>query len=158
VTKYAHGVMGGLREFRLFWLSLLHEGHVLAALSPGGGGISEGPLNTRLGGPSAGRKVVKRSNNFNVCFPFVLCVLINNMQTPSNNTFYRQINVTCQIWKQFPTWHIKFCILHTQFYLFLTFLYKVVQIWQGLFVCKQVTVCPGHIWTTSYFPHYPDDD
>jgi hypothetical protein len=26
--------------------------------------------------------------------------------------------------------------------------YKVVQIWPGLFVCKQVTVCPGHIWTT----------
>jgi hypothetical protein len=26
--------------------------------------------------------------------------------------------------------------------------YKVVQIWPGWFVCKQVTVCPGHIWTT----------
>jgi hypothetical protein len=26
----------------------------------------------------------------------------------------------------------------------------VVQIWPGLFVCKQVTVCPGHIWTTWY--------
>jgi hypothetical protein len=24
-------------------------------------------------------------------------------------------------------------------------LYKVVQIGLGLFVCKQVTVCPGHI-------------
>ena len=30
-------------------------------------------------------------------------------------------------------------------------IYKVVKIWPGLFVCKQVTVCPGHIWTTSYF-------
>ena len=30
--------------------------------------------------------------------------------------------------------------------------YKVVQIWPGLFVCKQVTVCPGHIWTTLYIP------
>jgi hypothetical protein len=29
-------------------------------------------------------------------------------------------------------------------------IYKVVQIWPGLFVCKQVTVCPGHIWTTLY--------
>jgi hypothetical protein len=29
-------------------------------------------------------------------------------------------------------------------------LYKVVQIWPGRFVCKQVTVCPGHIWTTLY--------
>jgi hypothetical protein len=28
--------------------------------------------------------------------------------------------------------------------------YKVVQIWPGLFVCKQVTVCPGNIWTTLY--------
>jgi hypothetical protein len=28
--------------------------------------------------------------------------------------------------------------------------YKVVQIWLGWFVCKQVTVCPGHIWTTLY--------
>jgi hypothetical protein len=30
-------------------------------------------------------------------------------------------------------------------------MYKVVQIWPGLFVYKQVTVCPGHIWTTLYF-------
>jgi hypothetical protein len=30
------------------------------------------------------------------------------------------------------------------------FKYKVVQIWPGLFVCKQVTVCPGHIWTILY--------
>jgi hypothetical protein len=29
--------------------------------------------------------------------------------------------------------------------------YKVVQIWPGRFVCKQVTVCPGHIWTTLYY-------
>ena len=29
-------------------------------------------------------------------------------------------------------------------------LYKVVQIWPGRFVCKHVTVCPGHIWTTLY--------
>jgi hypothetical protein len=28
--------------------------------------------------------------------------------------------------------------------------YKVVQICPGLVVCKQVTVCPGHIWTTLY--------
>jgi hypothetical protein len=28
--------------------------------------------------------------------------------------------------------------------------YKVVQIWPGLIVCKQVTVCPGNIWTTLY--------
>ena len=28
--------------------------------------------------------------------------------------------------------------------------YKVLQIWPGLFVGKQVTVCPGHIWTTLY--------
>jgi hypothetical protein len=29
-------------------------------------------------------------------------------------------------------------------------MYKVVQIWPGRFVCKQVTVCPGHIRTTLY--------
>jgi hypothetical protein len=29
-------------------------------------------------------------------------------------------------------------------------IYKVVQIRPRLFVCKQVTVCPGHIWTTLY--------
>jgi hypothetical protein len=29
-------------------------------------------------------------------------------------------------------------------------LYKVVQICLGRYVCKQVTVCPGHIWTTLY--------
>jgi hypothetical protein len=28
--------------------------------------------------------------------------------------------------------------------------YEVVQIWPELFVCKQVTVCPCHIWTTLY--------
>jgi hypothetical protein len=28
--------------------------------------------------------------------------------------------------------------------------YKMVQIWQGLIVCRQVTVCPGHIWTILY--------
>jgi hypothetical protein len=28
--------------------------------------------------------------------------------------------------------------------------YKVIQIWPGRFVSKQVTVCPGHIWTTLY--------
>jgi hypothetical protein len=33
-------------------------------------------------------------------------------------------------------------------------MYKVVQIWPGLFVCKQVTVCPGHIWTTLYNVKY----
>ena len=32
-----------------------------------------------------------------------------------------------------------------------TYMYKVVQIWPGLCVCKQVTVCPGHIWTTLYY-------
>jgi hypothetical protein len=33
-------------------------------------------------------------------------------------------------------------------------MYKVVQIWPGLIVCKQVTVCPGHIWTTLYYAVY----
>jgi hypothetical protein len=33
-------------------------------------------------------------------------------------------------------------------------MYKVVQIWPGLFVCKQVTACPGHIWTTLYVCMY----
>ena len=33
-------------------------------------------------------------------------------------------------------------------------MYKVVQIWPGPFVCKQATVCPGHIWTTLYLPKY----
>jgi hypothetical protein len=32
----------------------------------------------------------------------------------------------------------------------LLYIYKVVQIWPGLIVCKLVTVCPGHIWTTLY--------
>jgi small-conductance mechanosensitive channel len=30
-------------------------------------------------------------------------------------------------------------------------MYKVVQIWPALIVCKQVTVCPGRIWITLYF-------
>jgi hypothetical protein len=29
-------------------------------------------------------------------------------------------------------------------------IYKMVRIWPGRFVCKQVTVCPGHIGTTLY--------
>jgi hypothetical protein len=32
----------------------------------------------------------------------------------------------------------------------LMWMYKVVRIWLGLIVCKQVTVCLGHIWTTLY--------
>jgi hypothetical protein len=31
-----------------------------------------------------------------------------------------------------------------------TYTHKVVQIWPGLIICKLVTVCPGHIWTTLY--------
>jgi hypothetical protein len=34
------------------------------------------------------------------------------------------------------------------------YIHKVVQIWPGLFVCKQVTVFPGHIWTTLYIYMY----
>ena len=30
--------------------------------------------------------------------------------------------------------------------------YKLVQIWPGLFVCKQAGYSPGHIWTTLYIP------
>jgi hypothetical protein len=33
----------------------------------------------------------------------------------------------------------RFSEIHTKY------IYKVVQILPGLFVCKQVTVCPGHI-------------
>jgi hypothetical protein len=40
-----------------------------------------------------------------------------------------------------PMWPVAVRVLCT---------YKVVQIWPGLFVCKQVTVCSGHIWTTLY--------
>jgi len=29
-------------------------------------------------------------------------------------------------------------------------MYKVVQIWPGLFVCKSGDISPGHIWTTLY--------
>jgi hypothetical protein len=32
-------------------------------------------------------------------------------------------------------------------------MYKVVQIWPGLFVCKQAGYSPGHIWTTLYFTY-----
>jgi hypothetical protein len=38
--------------------------------------------------------------------------------------------------------------VHTKQGLCIIYIYKVVQIWPGRFVCKQVTVCPGHIWTT----------
>ena len=38
--------------------------------------------------------------------------------------------------------------------LLLDAIYKVVQIWPGLIVCKQVTVSPGHIWTTLYNSSY----
>jgi hypothetical protein len=34
-------------------------------------------------------------------------------------------------------------------------MYKVVQIWPGLIVCKRVTVCRGHIWTTLYLRMLP---
>jgi hypothetical protein len=41
------------------------------------------------------------------------------------------------------------CVL-TVYLLLLNEEYKVVQIWPVLIVYKQVTVCPGHIWTTLY--------
>jgi len=31
------------------------------------------------------------------------------------------------------------------------YIYKVVQIWLGLFVCKSGDISPGHIWTTLYY-------
>jgi len=34
------------------------------------------------------------------------------------------------------------------FYIKLSVLYKLVQIWPGLFVCKSGDISPGHIWTT----------
>jgi hypothetical protein len=43
-------------------------------------------------------------------------------------------------------------LLHVTFFLS-SRTYKVVQICPGRFVCKQVTVCPGHIWTTLYVSH-----
>jgi hypothetical protein len=43
------------------------------------------------------------------------------------------------------------CIYMYFLYLLQYILYKVVNIWPGLFVCIQVTVCPGHIWTTLYY-------
>jgi hypothetical protein len=48
---------------------------------------------------------------------------------------------------------IGYWLAYTKF-VHLTVLYKVVQIWPGLIVCKQVTVCPGHIWTTLYKLNY----
>ena len=36
-------------------------------------------------------------------------------------------------------------------------MYKMVQIWPGLFVCKQAGYIPGHIWTTLYITRSPDD-
>jgi len=32
-------------------------------------------------------------------------------------------------------------------------MYKVVQIWPGLFVCKSGDIGPSHIWTTLYFKY-----
>jgi hypothetical protein len=79
-------------------------------------------------------------------------------------------NIPASDWSTVYNYHP--CVLHTLFisdwesnisskksqvigHTVLTFLfqriYKVVQIWPGLFVCKQVTVCPGHIWTTLYY-------
>jgi hypothetical protein len=46
---------------------------------------------------------------------------------------------------------MKYVFLRPRFTFTIYWYYKVVQIWPGLFVCKQVTVCPGHIWTTLYF-------
>jgi hypothetical protein len=42
------------------------------------------------------------------------------------------------------------CYLESGFHLTLQDTYKAVQIWPGRFVYKQVTLCPGHIWTTLY--------
>jgi hypothetical protein len=69
-----------------------------------------------------------------------------------SNKFYRHFNIfpghktlqntslNFRSWKTWKIWRTSWPPV----------INKVVQIWPGLFVCKQVTVCPGHIWTTLY--------
>jgi hypothetical protein len=57
--------------------------------------------------------------------------------------------VTCSLGVK-HVWKLKEVIFNTSCNV-AHYMYRVVQIWPGLFVCKQVTVCPGHIWTTLYY-------
>jgi hypothetical protein len=69
------------------------------------------------------------------------------MQIASHNHF------VLQVWQQktcLNCHRIYHCPCDRLHCLCLCSFYKVVQTWSGLFVCKQVTVCPGHIWTTLY--------
>jgi hypothetical protein len=76
----------------------------------------------------------------------------NMVETEATNdvTIWR-IRVACWISKATstrsrPCTYIHTCArIHTHTH---RNMYKVFQIWPGLIVCKQVTVCPGHIWTT----------
>ena len=71
------------------------------------------------------------------CINFLSCLCIFVLQDiswPSNIIMFLLI--------LYHGWTKKLGILY--------YIYKVVQIWPGLIVCKQVTVCPSHIWTTLY--------
>jgi hypothetical protein len=78
----------------------------------------------------------------------VLCLIINNAIYLNE---FRRSHCMCET-VDIATSSIAKCSCHqvvTNFLLFSVF-YKVVQIWPGLIVCKQVTVYPGYIWTTLY--------
>jgi hypothetical protein len=63
----------------------------------------------------------------------------------ANHNFWQWcVNCGCyEVWSE--TW---VCMANWQW--LILYLYKVVQIWPGLFVCKLVKVCPGHTGTTLY--------
>jgi hypothetical protein len=63
---------------------------------------------------------------------------LHNMCYMPCQSQYSRFNHPNDIW-----WRVKA-------YKFSVCKYKVVLIWPGRFVCKQVTLCPGHIWTTLY--------
>jgi hypothetical protein len=68
------------------------------------------------------------------------------------NLVYEDFSKICrETWSLFEVWQ-KQRVLYLKTVVHLW--YKVVQIWLGLFVCKQVTVCPGHIWTTLYLAEF----
>jgi hypothetical protein len=64
--------------------------------------------------------------------------------------FTNVLRICMLFWRTRPLVTVKSNGMHYLQFFSLS-IYKVVQIWPGLIVCKQVTVCPGHIWTTLYF-------
>ena len=86
-------------------------------------------------------------------WPGLICVYVCTNQSRSylNNLVHVHFAVQYSFVSRRALFSLKVPRMRPLFFLIRVILYKVVQIWPGLFVCKQAGYSPGHILTTLYF-------